>query len=1043
MFLVLLFSLLAIPHAAWAQDQSDDILIVSVGESSDRYSEVATHLRGLLTNSAGFNTVDVEIIEDSNIESLADGFYDKNSEDIALRNTIADGYRHVILIPTINTTPTSTIEYSEYNGGPTNIYDDAPLDNAYFAPEVFYEGCAQFSSLILNAGSTPMIFLPANEDEDVNIFGPIMYRVANGVGMELIPGAYALAAAGAVTQAEEEYLYACTIFTQITGLNASVSTYSPTAISAGDATGLANTAETTLNSHQTTVHYNTSYENEGAVVYRSVDVTNAPFNNIVRYLYKGSSTQDWTDDALVLIINSNPATTAARRKLGTRNGVYSPGVRFWHPDDIGDQGFKFALNPNQATFMYVSGSWSGAPAQEVIDLGQENMVPFAFDWIKSFAISPAVSGTASTTDALDYHSCVELYFNYAERGWKLIPLAIGMGRLNEAIPNFVASDDALHASDPLIYMNAYMMLSSALGTQFPLPSEITADDIHRGSYTTEEINEACLIGHDLIKELAYLSETGDHVPDSDLTISTETLPEISTDVAFSYQLQATGGTGAYIWENISSSALPAGVSFSSDGTLSGMVDSSFQIQSLAFQVTDAQGAFRKVGMNLVAGIPQAVDLFISAYPEMTQAITLPIYAIDPDGLSYTYTNTANGTLSGVAPYLFYTPDPGATSDTFTYDFTYEGDVSRTATVSIEIVELTCVYEENFDSDGAATNAAIGGGWLNTSMGRGANWTEANDATYSNNGSQFDRAAILYSENTFQSNGGFQLKVYYTTSDLGDFTANRFSFGIISDDASLSTYSLELGSPFGGNTAVYSLGVSLTANGGSGGAGLQYADGTSVSRIDAAGTNQDFIVNISTPVTIRIVPDGLGGAHWSYLINDVLEASGNISVFDFSKNFHFAAYAQDNDYTKSIQSIELCALTADPYIDWASSYILTGGNVAPSADTENNGSGDGYANLLEFALGMDPTKADAGSKESAYTEEDGGDTYFVYQYERRTDYLNIGLNYTLIMTPDLVTASSVSPSSVIVGGAIDGYQTITTRYLIDDDAKFIQLRVDLE
>ena len=141
--------------------------------------------------------------------------------------------------------------------------------------------------------------------------------------------------------------------------------------------------------------------------------------------------------------------------------------------------------------------------QTVIDLDQENMIPMAFDWIKSFAISPAVSGTASTVDALDYHSCVELYFNYAERGWKLIPLTIGMGRLNEAVPNFVASDDALHASDLLVYMNAYMMLSSALGTQFPLPTGITAADStswflhHRANP-----REACLIGYDVIKELS-------------------------------------------------------------------------------------------------------------------------------------------------------------------------------------------------------------------------------------------------------------------------------------------------------------------------------------------------------------------------------------------------------------------------------------------------------------------------------------------------------------------------------------------------------------
>lgn len=586
---------------ALAQDKSNDILLVSVGESSDRYSDVAVHLQGLLAGADGFGGAQVEIVEDSRIESLADGFYDPNPEDQSLRDQVALGYRNVILIPTLNTTPNGTIEYTEFNGGPTDVYDEAPLDNKYFAPEVFYEGSTQFSKLILNAGSTPKIFLPSNADENVNDFGPVMDRVANGVGMELIPGAYAVESAGAISNAQEQYLYASSIFTQLTGLNAGTAGYSPAGISSGDAAALENTAEATVISHQATEHYNTSYETEGAVVYRNLDVTSEPFNDVVRYMYKGSSTHNWTRDALNKFIDSNPETERAFRKLGTRNGA-SYGTRYWHPDDLDpddpeNQIAKFSREPDEAAFMFVSGSWKGADAQDVIDLDQANMIPMVFDWIKSFAISPAVSGTASTLDALDYHSSVELYFNYTERGWKLIPLTIGMGRLNEAVPNFVASDDGLHASDPLIHMNAYMMLSSALGAQFPLP-EITAADIHRGSYTTEEIHQAALIGHDLIKELAHLSETGDFVPDSDLLISTDELLEARVGEQYSYQLSATGGDAAHGWELISDTELPGDLSLSSEGLLSGTVMDDTGTWNLAFKVTDGTGAFRKVGLKL-------------------------------------------------------------------------------------------------------------------------------------------------------------------------------------------------------------------------------------------------------------------------------------------------------------------------------------------------------------------------------------------------------------------------------------------------------------
>ena len=592
---------LAITPTVVSQDRSNDILLVSVGESSDDYADAATHLFGLLAGADGFADARVDLVQDSNIESLADGFYDQNPEDVRLRLQVAQGYRQVILIPTINTTPNGTIEYTEFGGGPMDVYDDAPLDNKYFAPEVFYEGVNQLSKLILNAGSTPVIFLPNNADEQVNDFGPVMQRVANGVGLNLIPGAQAVQAAGSISSAEEQFLYACSIFTQLTGLNASSSTYSPVGISSETAVALGNTAETTLNSYQVAERYTTSYELDGAVVYRNLDVSSDQFNDVVRYMYKGSSTHDWTRDALNTIVNSNPLTTAARRKLGTRNG-FTFGTRYWHPDDISSQGFKFGLEPNEAAFMYVSGSWNGADAQTVIDLSQANMIPMAFDWIKSFAIPPAVRGTASTVDALDYHSCSELYFNYTERGWKLIPLTIGMGRINEAVPNFVASDDAVHISDPLLYMNANMMLSSALGTDFPFPDEITPADLHRGSYTTEQIRTAAVIGHELIKELAYLSETGGFVPDSNLQISTDDLLGAQVGQQYSFQLSASGGDADYSWEIVSDGGLPQGLTLSSDGLISGTVMDDFETWDAAIKVTDGTGAFRKSGVQLSTGV---------------------------------------------------------------------------------------------------------------------------------------------------------------------------------------------------------------------------------------------------------------------------------------------------------------------------------------------------------------------------------------------------------------------------------------------------------
>ncbi|MGJ8672614.1 hypothetical protein [Rubritalea sp.] len=919
----------AVPTFVQAQDLSNDILFVSVGESSDNYSDAANHLESLLAGTVAYSDVQVDTVQNSTIETLADGYYDQNSADVALRAKVVEGYRHVILTPTIHTVPTGTVEYSEYNGGPTNIYDDAPYDNGYFAPEVFYEGCTQFSSLILNSGTTiPMIFLPNNADQDFSEIGEVMYRVANGVDMELIPGSYAVESDGATTAAEEQYLYACTMFSKITGLNAGTSSYSPSGITTARAVSLAETAAATVNLHASTVHYDTSYENDGAVVYRSLDVTEEPFNDVVRYMYKGSSTHDWTSDALDLIINSNVDTTAASRKLGTRNGVYSTGVRYWHPDDLdpdnaGYQGFKFALEPDEAAFMYVSGSWSGADAQDVIDLTQSNMIPMAFDWIKSFAIG-GESGTAATLDALDYHSCSELYFNYAERGWKLIPLTIGMGRLNEATEDFSASEDALHCSDLLVYMNAYMMLSSSLGTQFPLPAEITADDIHRGSHTTEAIHEACLIGHDVIKELAFLSETGAHVPESDLEVETSALPEVPLDSFFSYQLSASGGDGNYSWEWIADTDLPEGLTLSSDGVLSGTVTTDEVSRNAVFRVTDGVGAMKKISSRLAIELPQGD---ISQNTAITPAANTD-YGTDTVATMYTATLTA--------------PDGLATFR-----------------LAVDLVPMA----------GASIVSDSSSHWGIKSGTAAAAWDNTFDGSLGESVDSVSNIRVV----DFSANG----------SELTSTDFTGFSFK-----------ALEV---LSGNHSKDRVKVTIDAL-------------SNVSQMSASPESVDLQALASTSsVTNFKVETGNANSSNRWALGDI-----------------------EVDYTIQMPYAD--------YDEWVAKYGLSGDSALATADVENGSTGDGYSNLLEFALGMNPTQSDAGTREAKYTELDGENSYFVYEYERRTDYLEKGLSYSLIVTEDLATPSVEVPFDVEVDAAVDGFETIRSRFPIDVEAKFIQLKV---
>jgi len=137
-------------------------------------------------------------------------------------------------------------------------------------------------------------------------------------------------------------------------------------------------------------------------------------------------------------------------------------------------------------------------------------------------------------------------------------------------------------------------------------------------------------------------------------------------------------------------------------------------------------------------------------------------------------------------------------------------------------------------------------------------------------------------------------------------------------------------------------------------------------------------------------------------------------------------------------------SGDPstFTAWIGGFGLSVPNQAWDADPENGGLGDGYVNLLEYALGMNPSVADAGSKESIATVNDGGTNYFEFVHDRRTDYVAQSLTYNLIDTPNLVypTLSTNAQDEVAIGAASGGYEPVTNRYIADESAQFIQLEV---
>ncbi|VGO13048.1 hypothetical protein PDESU_01602 [Pontiella desulfatans] len=134
-----------------------------------------------------------------------------------------------------------------------------------------------------------------------------------------------------------------------------------------------------------------------------------------------------------------------------------------------------------------------------------------------------------------------------------------------------------------------------------------------------------------------------------------------------------------------------------------------------------------------------------------------------------------------------------------------------------------------------------------------------------------------------------------------------------------------------------------------------------------------------------------------------------------------------------------------YMEWVSRFGLTGADAEQSADVERGGAGDGYDNLAEYALGMNPTDTDAGSRDWTDIVSEGGTNWFEYVHGRRSDYVEQGLSYLLIDSTNLVASatSTNTQDQILVGLGIDGYEPVTNRYLIEEPEKFIEFQVRQE
>lgn len=559
--LVLIAELLSLPLQLEAKDVNILIYGPATNQAGIDIQRVAGHLEGMFDASPAWQQSSCTAYSRPGVESLVEAYHDPTHQADTL-SQLEGGCDYVVLVP-----------------------------NNWFIrryPEMTFEGVFQMSRHILNAGAQPVLLMgdPKIENE-VETTGSHVYRVANGCGILASPAGYAMpglnliAASGTEQTNRQTYLIAAVLFHQITGQNAGDLNYRPVE----DAASLASAASATLTTHRSLKHYQTSRHNQGIIRYRNLDLNASPFDGTARYAYKGTSTENGISNHLKPILQANGYTVESKLISSSEGGT-----KEWTDADVSLSKDHFNLRQNQMFLCYARGAQSGA--DQMINDNQAHLSALTFDR----HYDNIGTGLASTQNMLDdiHARNWSMFLDHFYYQWNTVPYHIGVARLYQADPSMVASTDGVHASTPCNNLLASMVLSTTLGRQLSPSSTIQ---------NNPQSLLAFEIGQKLIKQLAYLSEDSDYVPDSSIQVVTESLGQAYTNHAYSRTLQASGGTTPYRWQLVSGTDLPEGLTLSEQGELQGTPTGESRAHIVAVKVTDASGAIRKRALRLLIQNP--------------------------------------------------------------------------------------------------------------------------------------------------------------------------------------------------------------------------------------------------------------------------------------------------------------------------------------------------------------------------------------------------------------------------------------------------------
>lgn len=207
-----------------------------------------------------------------------------------------------------------------------------------------------------------------------------------------------------------------------------------------------------------------------------------------------------------------------------------------------------------------------------------------------------------------------------------------------------------------------------------------------------------------------------------LVIATTSLPTGSVKNAYSATLAATGGTNPLVWSLAAGSTLPAGLSLSSSGVISGTPTAAGNT-SVTVQVSDASSPQQVATMTYTINIVlSTLAITTTSLPQGTIGVTYPSTTLTYSGGNppVTWSLAAGSSLpSGLtlssAGVISGTPNGTAGTSTFTVQATDSTPATVTQQLSITVVALapltvstTSVPAGNIGTPYSTTLAATGG-----------------------------------------------------------------------------------------------------------------------------------------------------------------------------------------------------------------------------------------------------------------------------------------------------------------------------------------------